>query len=56
MGSQASMTKSTKSLKTVWHKLDANTLASEDLMSLPTSLTKGLVVGELQLEAELAVA
>ena len=33
------MTMSIKSLKTVWQQIDANNIESEDLMSLPTSIT-----------------
>jgi len=52
------MTKSIKSLKTVGQQIDANTLASEDLMSLPTMITSGSTEGLFvpQLEAELIAA
>ena len=47
------MTKSIKSLKTVWQTTNANTLASEDIMSLPTSITQPQV--GVEAEAELAL-
>jgi len=49
------MTKRRYVIKNYESKTNANTLASEDLMSLPTCVTKGIFIPEMQ-EAELAVA